>query len=141
MESGFTSINFGAVKEQETVPEGIYSFEVVSCRAQKTKAGNRNMIQAVLNITNPPKDILFPAPVIEFFVLPNQDDYRENRAMAEDWVRRLLRFLTCAGIPYNEEGFDVEEAQGATGTCGFALRMGDDDEIRNQAIWPKFKNK
>ena len=136
----FMKIGLGDVQEQETVPENSYKYEVISCKIKPSKNTSRTVIHVVLQLTNPPKDVPFPQPVLEFFVMPNAADYKENKEMATDWVRRLRRFLECSGIPYTADGFEPEEAVGATGETLFKLTEEDDGEWRNKPVWPRYAN-
>ena len=128
-------------KELESVPAAEYTYEVANCIARETKAKDRNMIVATLLITNPPRKISHPAPVMEFFVLPNANDWEENEEMSHGFVRRLRRFLECSKVPFGSDGFDPAQAVGAKGKTFFDLTEDDDGEIRNHPRWPKFTNK
>ena len=132
-------IALGKAHEAETVPEGKYQLEVVTCTEKRTKADDRDMVVMLIKINNPPKKIENPAPMQEYFVLPNEEDYLENPQMANDWVRNLRRALEALNVPYAEDGFDPKDAQGATCEVAVTLETDDDGEERNHPRFPKFK--
>lgn len=134
------SINMSNVHEREIVPEGVYDFEVVSCIKKRTKANNRDMIVAVLRITNPPEEIPYSTPVIHYMVLPNDDDMENNPQMSNDWLLEVKRFVRCTNVETDDGGFDTAMATGAVGSCFFTVTEGDDGVIRNQPRFPKVSN-
>ena len=123
-------------KELETVPEAKYKLEVLACREQRTQADDRDMYVFTIGIKNPPKGTENAAPMMEFFPMPNDEDEPDRAANS---VRRLRRALECLGINFLN-GFNVENAIGATGEAPVNLRKDNDGETRNHVVWPKYAN-
>lgn len=129
-----------SVPETEVVPEGMYKVRVERCVVQPTKAKDRNMVVVTLSITNPPSEVQFPAPIMEFFVLPNASDLESEPDKAANFVRSLKRFLVAMKIKHTAKGFNPQFAIQSTGTVHIGLEEGQDKVIRNKITWPKFTN-
>ncbi len=135
------AVNLGGTAEEETVPEGEYTLECTQSISRRTKADDRDMAVLTFVIQDAPDEISFPAAIQDFFVLPNEDDWQEDKEMAHRFIRRLRRALTCLGVPYEEDGFDSDDCVGTTATVGLYIDKNDDTgEDYNRPRWPKYKN-
>lgn len=108
-------LNLGEdVQESEVVPESEYDLRVVNVEQTRTKKDDRDMIKATLTIENPPDEVRFPAPIMEYFVLPNAED---DENIVRLFSLSLKRMMTCFNIPFEADGFDIDDWLDAKGSC------------------------
>lgn len=126
-------------REPQIVPEARYRLECTAATGRLTKKGDRNMIVSTWLITNPPKSINHPKPIMCFNVLPNANDYQEKPEMANDWVVRAIRMCHAAG--YKPKGTTIDTDQLIGKRCEVAVGVGTDQngEQVNEPVWPKFE--
>src|SRR5882672_6517015 len=93
-------------KESTVVAEGEYSLTVKTASQKKSKAGNE-MIACMIVFDDEPN----AAPIFEHLVLPSGGEWDHLHLL------HIRRFLTVFGIPFEENGFDDEDIEGATGKC------------------------
>ena len=126
-------------REPQIVPEGRYRLECTAATSKLTRKGDRNMVQVTAIITNPPKSVTHPRPLMSFFVLPNAEDLKTNANMSNDWIVRLKRCMAAFGIRPKGNSINTDEFIGKR--CEVPVSVGKDqnNEEVNEAMWPKFE--
>ncbi len=112
-----------SVSEPKPVPEGTYTLRVVNVQTYTKEDTGRTVTKIVHEIDGHPD----AAPVTLFLVHPKEDDDPGQNQ------RRLLdfkRYLTLAGVPFDESGFTEEDLYGATFEA--YLRLGEPDQNGTQ---------
>lgn len=130
----FISIPLKDAREQEAVPEGTYDLQIVKAEDKDSKKGNpMTAISIKIRSADYPNAML----VNHFLLHP-------HKGMEPDQVARSLRdtkrFLTVFGIPFEGDGFNTDDLQGATAECLLEQETGDDDVVRNRLRLPPLKD-
>ena len=126
-------------KEDMVVPEAEYDLEILSAELKTSKRAIErgmtasNMVSCAIAIRS--EDYPNAATVFHHLMLVTDPDYEYNHL----WLRDQKRFLVCFGIPFEANGFDVDDFQGATGRCLLKVGKNDRDEDVNVLALPKVK--
>jgi hypothetical protein len=100
--------------EDELVPEGEYELRIVAHETKENKAGTGELIQVQIEITDPPEGIKSPAPIFHYLSLVGPNDEPKSKSFK---LRMQRRFLECFSIPFEGNGFNDDDFDGATGRC------------------------
>lgn len=127
--------------EQDLVPEGEYDLQITDVEEKDSKNGVP-MLQCTIQVMNPPATVKEPAPIWHYITLPDSDDDAKKAAFK---LRMLRRFLEVFSIPFEDNGFNSEDLNGAQGRCLVAQQeiMRDErptGEYSHTLRLPKFKN-
>lgn len=128
-------------REDELVPEGEYDLIISSVEEKEDRKGNL-MFMCVLDIQNPPDNVSNPAPVFHYISTIGPEDDAKTRNFK---LRMQRRFLECFEIPFEDNGFNTDDFEGAKGTClvrqSEILRDGKPSgDYSHQLSLPKFAN-
>jgi hypothetical protein len=128
-------------KEDELVPEGGYELRIADVQDKDSKKGDA-MLQIMIEVTNPPAQIQAPAPIFHYVSLPNEKDDAKTTQYKLKMIRRLLSVFN---VPFEDNGFNSDDLNGATGTCLVIQQeiMRDDKptgEYMHAIRLPKFAN-
>lgn len=116
-------VDVSGVTEPKAVPGGRYDLSVSSAEEGLSKEKRKPMITVYLNI-----DGHTDAPNVRHSIsLPAPEDEAKTKAFK---MLLLKRFLTLFGIPYDSNGFNLEDFIGATATA--ELKLGEVDDNGNQ---------
>jgi hypothetical protein len=120
--------------ESQPVPEGNYDLRVISAKDKESKAGNP-MTEIMIGI----EDGEHPnaSPLFYYLNYPPKD---------HEWYNLMwqanTRFLTIFSIPYDGDGFNTDDLEGATGNCFLELNVseyeGNTSEV-NELRLPRVK--
>lgn len=127
----FVSVNVEEVKEPAPVEEGNYDLVCSNAEEKESKSSGKPMIACTIEIMEHPD-----APTIFMFLpLPAEGDEPKARNFK---LLQLKRFLTAFDIPFDSDGFNVEDFNGATATqCRVKLSEPDDEgRVRNEVVLP-----
>jgi hypothetical protein len=98
-------------KEAQAVPEGEYDLRVVKKEVKEFKSGRQGIaVQIAIEDPNFPNAGL----IFHNIMFTKGDDNDVTRNMM---LLGQRRFLECFGIPYEDDGFDDDDLEGATGRC------------------------
>jgi hypothetical protein len=100
--------------EDELVPEGEYELRIVAHETKENKAGTGELIQVQIEIMDPPDGIKSPAPIFHYLSLAGPNDEPKSKSFK---LRMQRRFLECFSIPFEGNGFNDDDFDGATGRC------------------------
>lgn len=119
--------------EPKPVNNGRYDLSISSAEEGLSKEKKKPMITTYLNIDGHPT-----APNVRHSIsLPADGDEPKSK---EFKMLLLRRFLTLFNIPYDSNGFNIEDFPGATASA--ELKLGDVDDSGNQyneLVLPKMK--
>jgi|SRR5712664_132990 len=137
----FISAPVADAREDELVPEAQYDLTIESADEQDSKKG-KPQIMCMITVDNPPSTVSSPAPIFHYISLPHPDD--EPKA-SRFKLRMIRRFLEVFNIPFEDNGFDSDDLQGAKGSCLVAQQeiMRDEKptgEYSHTLRLPKFAN-
>jgi len=112
----FIDVNLGEdVKEAEAAPEGEYELLVddVYEYDKEYDDGTTGRLIRVKHLIQDTGDVTYK-PVYHYLSLPNESDDRDKVQMK---LLMIKRYLTMAGIPFDQSGFNVEDLYGARFTA------------------------
>lgn len=93
---------FGAAKELKNVPEGRYHLKVLEV---ENNVQEKSQIVLTIGILNPPKDVPEPSPLRHTLSIIKPTDTEKQRNGKAIFQKR---FFFLFGVPFNEEGFDID---------------------------------
>lgn len=119
-------------KEPESVAEGEYDLRIVKVDEETPTKKGDPMITVTIKIEDPDVNA---ALFNHWVLLIGPKIKKENHEM---YKLNIQRFLQVFGIPHDDDGFDSDDLQGATGRC-FLIEddSADDGIIRNKLRLPK----
>jgi len=124
-------LNLNDIQESKPVPNGRYDLVIASADEGKNKEGTKDQIKVSLGIQGQDK-----APNVTHFIsLPStgDDPQKSNFKML-----LLKRFLFAFKIPFDSDGFNVDDFAGATASCDLTLSEPDDSgNIYNRLQLPR----
>ena len=91
------------------VDEDEYDLRIVSVEEKDSKKG-KPMLECVIEIVDHPD----AEPIFHYVNLVHPDDSEKARKFK---LRMTRRFLEVFGVPYQDDGFDSDDLQGAEGRC------------------------
>lgn len=123
-------LNLSDVQESRPVPNGRYDLVIASAEEAKTKKG-ADQIKVSLGIQGADT-----APNVTHFIsLPNGEDDAQK---ANFKMLLLKRFLHAFRIPYDSDGFNVDDFAGSTASCDLMLSEPDESgNIYNRLQLPR----
>jgi len=124
-------LNLNDVQESRPVPNGRYDVVIASADEGKNKDGTKDQIKVSLGIQGHDT-----APNVTHFIsLPgNGDDSQKTNFK----MLLLKRFLHAFHIPYDADGFNVDDFPGASAKCDLTLSEPDDNgNIYNRLQLPR----
>jgi hypothetical protein len=98
-------------KEANAVPEGEYDLRVVKSERKEFKSGREGY---ALQIAIEDRDFPNAGLIFHNLMLTKDDDKDTTRNMI---LLGQRRFFECFGIAYEDDGFDDDDLEGATGRC------------------------
>lgn len=107
----FIQAPLAEVKEDVQVPEGEYDLRVVDVKVRESEKDDINTVYA-LTIAVESDEFPNAQPVRHWLTIP-----KPSHEYADLMWRSLKRFLHCFGIPFEANGFDDGDLEGATGRC------------------------
>jgi len=117
-------------KEPESAPEGERDLRIVKVDDETPTKKGDPMITVTIKIQDEENFALFN----HWILLVGPKIKKENHEM---YKLNIQRFLQVFDIPYEDDGFDSDDLQGATGRCFLVEDEGDDGIIRNKLRLPK----
>lgn len=123
-------LNLNEVQESRPVPNGRYDLVVASAEETTSKAG-APQIKVSLGIEGHDT-----APNVSHYIsLPGSGD-EPNKAQFKALL--LKRFLTAFNIPFDSDGFNVDDFPGATARCELTMSEPDDNgNVYNRLQLPR----
>jgi hypothetical protein len=124
-------LNLSDIQESRPVPNGRYDLVIASADEEKSKSSGKDQIKISLGIQGYDK-----APNVTHFIsLPGGDDDSQKSNFK---MLMLKRFLHAFRIPFDSDGFDVQDFLGATASCDLTLSEPDDNgNIYNRLQLPR----
>lgn len=109
----FIAAPMADAREDELVPEGEYELTIDSYEEKDGKKEGRTNLQIMITIDNPPAETKSPAPIFHYLSLPHEDDEPKSASFK---LRMMRRFLEAFSIPFEDNGFDSDDLNGAKAT-------------------------
>lgn len=100
--------------EQDLVPEAEYDLRITQHEVKENSKGTGDNIMCVIEIENPPEGVAHPAPIFHYITLVNPSDDAKSKDFK---LRMMRRFLEVFSIPFEANGFNDDDLDGATGRC------------------------
>lgn len=111
--------SFGNVQEKQPVPAATYDVMIDNAEQHVSRESQKPSIKVTVSIEGEPD-----APKISHYIpLPNQDDDEQKTS---NKMIGIKRFLVAFGIPFEDNGFNIEDFFGARATV--PLTLTDPDE-------------
>lgn len=126
-------------KEAVAVPEAEYDLRIINAETQLSKkaaekgATEDNMVHVLIAIDSP--EYPNAAPIHHYLMLVT-DPEEKNNAL---YLIGQKRFLVAFGIPYERNGFDIDDFPNATARCLVTLDENQQGEPVNQLKLPRIK--
>ena len=127
------------IKEDEHVPEGEYDVRIQKATDKESKGGN-NMTEClvVIESTEHPNAL----PMFIYFNYPAEDHTHFDFM----W-RQNIRMLSAFKVPFEKDGFNSDDLEGATATVFLKVvpamdsdGVDIDGEFRNEPVFPRLSN-
>lgn len=131
----FVKAAIADAREPELVPEATYKLEILSHKCygadnqQVDDDGDPARIQTVIRIDS--DDHPNAELVYHTIWLKGKEEFQATT------MRDLRRFLHCFEVPYEEDGFNPEDLDGANGECVVYQREGNDGVLRHALRLPR----
>lgn len=125
----FISASLKDAHEDKPVPEGNYDLTIKTRTLKKSRSG-KDMILCIIGVDEHPD----AAPIYHNIMLEGDPEWQHLR------LRDLRRFLEVFNIPYDDNGFNDDDLEGAQGNCLVKLGTDDKENEVNQLALPKFKD-
>lgn len=122
----------GAAKESEVAPEGEYDLRVVSLEENQSKKSGKPKLQAMITIEGEQEDY---QPIFLHMMLPEPDGEYNNLRL-----RDIKRFCMLFSIPFEADGFNLDDAAGATAHGRVTVEENDKGEPQNSIILPRLED-
>jgi hypothetical protein len=135
MSESFIQVAMGDAPEEGLCEEGRYDLRIVNKKIKDTKKGDRKLLECVI-VVEGEADV---APIMEYMVFPNKNDWDEEEGrLAKTFIRKLKRFCEPFGVSWQADGFDADQLDGATAdNVLVAIEVGDDGIERNAIKFPR----
>lgn len=98
--------------EDEVVPEGNYDLRITDATDGRNKADTSDQIRVILQVEN--SEVANPGSIFHYLTFPNEGDDDDQR---RGKMRNITRFLKIFSIPFEKNGVNSEDMNGATGNC------------------------
>lgn len=118
----FIKTALAEAKESEHVPEGQYDLRVAKSERKEFKGGREGY---TLTVVVEDSDFPNAAPIFHNLLMVKEDDKDTTRNMM---VLGQRRFFECFGIAYEDDGFDDDDLEGATGRCQVTVKNRQKDD-------------
>lgn len=124
-------LNLTEVQESRPVPNGRYDLVIASAEEGKSKDGTKDQIRVSLGIQGHET-----APNVTHFIsLPGAGDEPQK---ANFKLLMLKRFLHTFRVPFDADGFNVDDLPGASATCDLTQSEPDDSgNVYNRLQLPR----
>lgn len=108
----FADLNITDAEEPEVVDPDEYEVKVTDAQLEESKKGDP-MVHLTLDILNDKKGdpVGHTRNIHEYMVFPNSEDDEDARNFKKLQIRRACEAL---GVPYDEQGFNVDDFFGQT---------------------------
>ena len=116
--------SFSNVKEKQPVPKGTYDLLIENAVEHTSKESGKPSIKCTIAIEGHPE----ASKVTHYVPLPNDED---DAAKTANKMIMIKRFLVAFGIPFEDNGFNVEDFFGARGQAELQLTSPDEDPNGN----------
>jgi hypothetical protein len=126
---GFISEPLDDVREAQVAPEGEYDLRIRKATQKESKKGT-DMVEVMLVFED--KDV--DAPPIFHYVLSWDSSTPDEQVASRK--REIKRFQAVFDL---EDGWEVDDLVGQTGTCMVTQDEGDDNVVRNRLKLPRIK--
>ena len=119
----FIDLNLGDdIQEKECAPEGSYDLVVTSAKMKEKEydGGIKGfMIEIVHDIEGTEQPY---RSVYHYLSIPNEGDDKDKAYNKQAGIKR---YLLASGIPFDANGFSVEDIQGARFSCNLKVEVDD----------------
>lgn len=127
----FIQMNLGDnVAEPEAVDEGTYDLIIAAVTEKESKNTGAPMLEIVHEI----QGVDNASPIYHYLVMPKEGDEEKTVNFK---LLNLKRYLTMAGIPFDNGGFEVEDFFGASFS---AFIVKEEMEQEDPSADPQFRN-
>jgi hypothetical protein len=137
----FIPMNLDEAVEQKPAPKGKYELQVTGASVTETGENSKHPGAPMIKVTLGFTDTSINAPVITHFItIPYEGDENANFKLL-----MLKRFLVAFHIPYNSEGFELEDLArdmiGQTATLDVGLtEPNENGDIFNRVQIPRIRD-
>lgn len=125
----FISAALGDAQEASSVPEGNYHLRIVKVENTKTAGKNgkavRDMTKVLIRIEDP--EYPNASPINHYMTYPVSGDEADTRNMM---LLNIRRFLAVFDVPWDANGFNTDDLQGAEGDCLIGQRTVEPEDGR-----------
>ncbi len=101
---GYIQVALDEAQETQPVEEGQYPLVIAYVEEKESKAGSPMIVVGHEIEGEPNADMVY-----HYIVLPTEEDEPKTRNFK---LLNLKRYLTLAGIPFDDSGFDTDELLG-----------------------------
>lgn len=116
--------SFSNVQERKPVPRGTYDLVIKNAEAYQSAESKKNSIKVTIGIEGHDE----AAAVLHYVSLPGEGDDADKVSTK---MLMIKRFLEAFSIPYEDDGFAIEDFFGARASCELTLTDPDDDANGN----------
>jgi hypothetical protein len=134
MSESFIHAAMGDAPEEGLAEEGRYDLRIVDRKVKPSKKGDRTVLHCMMTIEGE-NDI---SPIMQFITFPNEDDWKNEPAMAKSFLRQAKRFCSLFGVAWQSDGIEATDLDGAIGEDILVkIDVGDDGVERNIIALPR----
>lgn len=133
MDAGFINMALSDAKEPTVAPEGEYELLIEKAEHYQSKHSGNYSVRCIIGFTEHPEF----QNIFHYVSLPGSEDAADKVSIK---LLMAKRFLTTFGIAHEEDGFNVEDFVGATGTMFVKAEVDNEDRESNSISLPKLDN-
>ena len=133
----FVNVAIKDAKEPELVPEGEYDLEIVGKKAFDDNGNSATNPTDISRIGVTIRIDSADHPNAEFIYHTLWMKGKEEFHVSS--MRDVRRFLSVFSVPFEGNGFDIDDLDEATGRCVVYQKEGDDGIIRPRLRLPRFR--